>query len=241
MTIISAKNTHLKHLRRLARRREREHSGQFFAEGEDLIDAAAAAGRPAIEGYRLRGSGLGGDDFQDVEQTVLAAASTLGSGTRVIGVYQQRWIDAPVGPLCIYLHGVSDPGNIGSILRSAKAFGASCVALGPGCADPHSPKAVRASMGAIFDVSLARAQSIASLPGERVALVAHGGQPLRAAGSEPLTLLIGAERAGLPVDVVEECERVCHIPIHSESLNAAMAATVAMYEMTCQVPRLPAS
>jgi RNA methyltransferase, TrmH family len=241
MTIISAKNSHLKHLRRLARRRERELSGQFFAEGEDLITAAAAAGRPALEGYRLAGTGLGGDGFQDVEQTVLAAASTLGSGTRVIGVYEQRWIDAPVGPLCIYLHGVSDPGNVGSILRGAKAFGASCIALGAGCADPHSPKAVRASMGAIFDVQLARAESIASLPGQRVALVAHGGQPLRAIGDDPLTLLIGAEREGLPMDVVEQCERVCHIPIHSDSLNAAMAATVAMYEMTCQPPRLSAS
>ncbi len=78
--------------------------------------------------------------------------STLGSGTRVIGVYEQRWAKVPVGPLCVYLHGVRDPGNVGTVLRSAQAFGASCVALGPGCADPYSPKAVRASMGAIFGV-----------------------------------------------------------------------------------------
>lgn len=236
MTITSPHNQHLKELRRLARRNERERSGRFFAEGEDLVTAAAAAGRDALEGYRLAGTDLGGDDFQDVEQTALAAISTLGSGTRVVGVYEQRWSPTAVGPRCVYLHGVGDPGNVGTVLRSALAFGASSVALGPGCADPHSPKAVRASMGAIFDVSIARVDSIDSLPGERIALVAGMGEPLRAANDGPLTLLIGAEREGLPVEVVEECERVCHIPIASESLNAAMAATVALYEVVNRAP-----
>ncbi len=167
-----------------------------------------------------------------------------------------------MGPLCVYLHGVRDPGNVGTVLRSALAFGASCVALGPRCADPYSSKAVRASMGAIFAVPLARIQapnaagpdasrasgtaqrSKASetigttlLPGERVALVARAGEPLevlsaRLAGAEVVTLLIGAEREGLPDALVDACEHVAHIPIAAESLNAAMAATVALYETT---------
>ena len=140
------------------------------------------AGWRALEGYRLAGSGLGGEDFVDVDAQALAAVSTLGSGTRVIGVYEQRWAQAPAGPLCVYLHGVGDPGNVGAVLRSARAFGASSVALGPGCADPYGPKAVRASMGAIFAVALARVESVAELPGERVALVAHEGEVL---GGEP--------------------------------------------------------
>ena len=107
----------------------------------------------------------------------MAGLSTLGSGTRAIGVYEQRFAK-PVGPLCVYLHGVGDPGNVGAVLRSALAFGASCVALGPGCADPHSPKAVRASMGAIFAVELARVGDISELPGARVALVAGDGEPI---------------------------------------------------------------
>jgi RNA methyltransferase, TrmH family len=231
-TINSPQNPRLKELKRLRRRREREHSLRFVAEGEDLIEAARRAGRPALTGYRAAGSDIGGTGFLDVEPALLAAVSTLGSGTRAIGVYEQRFLDAPVGPTCVYLHGVADPGNVGTILRAAEAFGASCVALGAGCADPHSPKAVRASMGAIFGVPLARAQSVAELPGERVALVAHAGQPLRALAVEgPLTLLVGAEREGLPAEVMRACEHVAHIPIRAESLNAAMAATVALYEM----------
>jgi RNA methyltransferase, TrmH family len=276
MMIVSPHNPRLKELRKLARRRDRERSGRFVAEGEDLVSAAIAAGRPALEGFRLSGSEIGGSVFEDVEQRVLASVSTLGSGTRAIGVYEQRFTK-PVGPLCVYLHGVGDPGNVGAVLRSALAFGASCVALGPGCADPHSPKAVRASMGAIFAVGLARVSEVGELPGTRVALVAGAGEPIwtvrgsaggsgvqgvrggapskrdrsardalanamppaRAGGmpsgeyqAASLTLLVGAEREGLPDDVVGACERVAHIPISSESLNAAMAATVALYEMT---------
>jgi RNA methyltransferase, TrmH family len=237
ITIKSSKNPRLKTLKRLATRRERERSGRFLAEGEDLVLAARRAGRKAIEGYRLAGSGLGEGDFLDVEPALLRTVSTLGSGTRVIGVFEQAW-GQPLGPLCVYLHRVGDPGNVGTILRSAQAFGASCVALGPGCADPHSPKAVRASMGAIFSVALARVRDVSELPGERVALLAHAPEVLRGpaaggtAAAEALTLLVGAEREGLPDELIAACERSARIPIAGESLNAAMAATVALYEVT---------
>jgi RNA methyltransferase, TrmH family len=243
--IISPHNPRLKSVRRLQSRRERERSGRFLAEGEDLLIAAQRAGRPALEGYRLAGSGLGDEAFHDVEPAALAAVSTLGSSTRVIGVYEQRW-GAPAGPLCVYLHGVRDPGNVGTVLRGAQAFGARCVALGPGCADPHSPKAVRASMGAIFALELARVSDVNELPGERIALVAGAEESLQGPQAEdrrtrPVTLLVGAEREGLPPSVVASCERAARIPIVSESLNAAMAATVALYEMTRQPSRVRAS
>ena len=234
--ITSPQNPRLKALRRLHTRRERARSGTFLVEGEDLIAAAEQAGRTPLAGYRLEGSQLGGEGFHDVERAALASVSALGSGSRVIGVYEQRWT-TPVGPLCLYLHGVGDPGNVGTVLRSAHAFGASCVALGPGCADPHSPKAVRASMGAIFTVPLARASDLSELPGERVALLAGATEPLRGPALAPLTLLVGAERHGLPDDLVAACERSARIPIAGESLNAAMAATVALYEIS----RVPAS
>jgi TrmH family RNA methyltransferase len=221
------------------------------------VAAARAAGRDAVEGFRVAGSELGDARFHDVEPGLLRSVSTLGSGARVIGVYEQAW-SRPVGPLCVYLHGVGDPGNVGTVLRSAQAFGASCVALGPGCADPHSPKAARASMGAIFSVSLARVSDVGELPGERVALVADAPDVLRAAApatatpegaddaptaalTAALTLLIGSERYGLPEEIVAACQRSARIPIASESLNAAMAATVALYEVTRDGRLAPAS
>ena len=242
--ISSPHNRRLQSVRRLALARERKRSGRFFAEGEDLVGAAQRAGREPLEGFRLSGSALGAEGFHDVEPAALRAVSVLASGTRVIGVYQQRWSEV-VGPLCVYLHGVGDPGNVGTVLRAAQAFAASSVALGPGCADPHSPKAVRASMGAIFAVTLARVDDVRRLPGERIALSAAAERPLGAAvrasaRAGGLTLLVGAEREGLPSAVLAACERVARIPIAAESLNAAMAATVALYEVTRQ-PDVPAS
>jgi TrmH family RNA methyltransferase len=236
-TISSSHNPHLKELRRLRRRRERERSLRFVAEGEDLIAAARRAGRPMLEGYRAAEAALGEEidahELTEVDPKLLAEVSTLGSGTRALGVYEQHWSERAVGPLCIYLHGLADPGNVGTALRAAAAFGASSVALGPGCADPHSPKAVRASMGAIFGVALAHSETVEELPGQCLALVAHAGEPLHEMDLElPLTLLVGSEREGLPADVVAQCEQVAHIPIATDSLNAAMAATIALYEVT---------
>ena len=170
------------------------------------------------------GSGLEGIE---VEPALLAGVSALGSGTRAIGVFARPAPAPPTGPLCVALWGVGDPGNVGTTLRSALAFGAASVAIGPGTADPFGPKAVRASMGAIFAVPVARVEHPSQLPSPTIALVARGGEPLR---GETGTFVIGAEREGLPDDVVQACDRVAHIPIRSESLNAAMAATVALYQ-----------
>jgi TrmH family RNA methyltransferase len=228
--ITSPHNEHLKEIRKLnQRRRARALSGRFVAEGEDLLAAADAAGWRPLERYCAAGSGLEGTA---VEPKLLDAASELGSGTRALAVYEVRWAAAPSGPLCVYLHGVHDPGNVGTILRSAEAFGAASVAIGPGTADPFGPKAVRASMGAVFSVPLARAATLADLPGATVAL--HTGTDatpaLETLALTELTLLIGAEREGLPVELTTGADHVARIPIVSHSLNAAMAATVALYE-----------
>ena len=230
MPITSPHNEKLKEIRKLnQRRRWRERTGRFVAEGEDLLAAADEAGWAAVERFCAEGSGLPGTE---VERSLLSSASGLGSGTRALAVYEERWAPSPAGPLCVYLHGLSDPGNVGAVLRSAQAFGASAVALGPGSADPFSPKAVRASMGAIFAVPLARVKDVAQLPGRKIALLAGEGRPLRELESEDVTLLVGAEREGLPAEVVAAADETAQIPIRTHSLNAAMAATVALYEVT---------
>ncbi len=220
--ITSPHNDKLKEIRRLSRRRE----ARFVAEGEDLVEAAQQAGWQAV--YRLE-AGV------DVEPALLHEVSALGSGTRVLAVYERRWA-TPAGPLCVALWGVRDPGNVGTILRSALAFGAASVALGPDCADPYGPKAVRASMGAIFALDIARIADPAELPGTRIALAAGAGEPLAGPLDQPVTLVVGAEREGLPADVVAACDRTAHVPIASESLNAAVAASVALYEATRGTP-----
>jgi RNA methyltransferase, TrmH family len=226
MTITSPHNQKLKEIRKLRmRKRWRERAGRFVAEGEDLLEAADAAGWTAVERFVAAGSGLAGIE---VDARLLESASGIASGTRALAVYEERWAQ-PNGPLCVYLHAVHDPGNVGTIVRSAEAFGGSCVVIGPGTADPFGPKAVRASMGSVFGVPLARE---GALPGLKVALVPGQGVPVRALElADQVTLMIGAERDGLPEDVIRTADLVAHIPIESDSLNAAMAATVALYEL----------
>jgi TrmH family RNA methyltransferase len=231
MTISSPHNPKLKEVRKLAGRRERARTGLFVAEGEDLVNAAARAGRAPVHLLSAAGSGL---DGEEVEPALLAATSALGSGSRTIGVYEQRFAE-PAGPVCVALWGVRDPGNVGTILRAALSFGAGSVALGPGCADPYGPKAVRASMGAVFAVPVARVASLEELPGETIALAAREGEVL--SGPMQGTLVVGGERQGLSPDVLAACTRVAHIPIAGESLNAAMAATIGLYEASRRVAR----
>jgi TrmH family RNA methyltransferase len=235
--ITSPHNEKLKRIRKLRSHRERERTGLFVVEGEDLVAAAAAAGANP-EFLLVAGA--------DVEPALLSAVSTLGSGTRVIGVYRQRWSrilsqegatgvrDEKAARLAVYLHGVADPGNIGAIARAAHALCDGPVVLGPGCADPYSPKAVRASMGSVFARPPARAE-LAELTGTKLALDAGAGTSLGEAEIQPpVVICLGAERQGLPGELSEEVDARVRIPMRSDgpdSLNVAMAATVALYEL----------
>src|SRR3712207_6815295 len=138
--ITSADNEQIKTIRKLQQKRWRERLDLFAPEGEDLVEGAEIAG---WEPELLLIAG------EDVEPELLDGVSTLGSGSRVIGVYKRRWAE-PGGELSVYLHGVGDPGNVGTVIRSAHALCDGPVVLGPGCADPWAPKAVRASMGSVF-------------------------------------------------------------------------------------------
>jgi TrmH family RNA methyltransferase len=225
--ISSPQNEKLKLVRRLRERKHREREGLFASEGEDLIEAGLAAGAELHLLLSAAGSGLasrwGGEE---VEPQLLAAVSSLGSGTRAIAVWPRRWSGSPAAP-CVYLHGVADPGNVGTVVRTAHALLDTPVALGPDCADPFSPKAVRASMGSIFARPPLRAR-VEETPPPRAALVAHGGAGLDAL-ERAATLCLGAERAGLPPEVLAACEVEATIPLRAgaaESLNVAAAAAI---------------
>jgi TrmH family RNA methyltransferase len=222
--ITSPHNEKLKLVRRLGRRRSREREGLFVGEGEDLLKAAREAGAEPVELLTAAGEGLGGTE---VERALLDRVSTLASGTRAIGVWREAWADEAAAP-CVYLHGVSDPGNVGTVIRTASALVGGSVVLGPACADPFGPHAVRASMGSVFAEPVLRGE-IDATPKPRAALIAHGGEPVDALEGMA-TLCLGAEREGLPAATLEECDVRVTIPLRegAESLNVAAAAAIAL-------------
>jgi RNA methyltransferase, TrmH family len=222
--ITSPHNEKLKLIRKLHQRKHRRRTGLFAAEGEDLVEAADAAGAD-VEFVLVAG--------QDVEPELLDDVSELGSGTRIIGVYRQRWSE-PAGDVRVYVHGVRDPGNVGTVIRTAHSLADGPVVLGPGCADPYSPKAVRASMGSVFTLPPAAAE-LADVDGFKIALDPGAPDTLAEIALEvPLVLCAGAEREGLPADVRSAVDASARIPMRPgapNSLNVAAAAAIALYEV----------
>jgi TrmH family RNA methyltransferase len=157
--------------------------------------------------------------------------SALGHPPRVVAVFRREDLPRGVRDRVLALWHVGDPGNVGTLVRAADVFGAS-LALSDGCADPTAPKALRASAGAIFRVPLARFDEA---PRPWVALLPQGGTPLAEVElEEPVTFVLGAEREGLPSDLVTSCDAAASIPQAetAESLNVAMAGTIALYELS---------
>jgi RNA methyltransferase, TrmH family len=166
----------------------------------------------------------------NVTPELLAGVSTLGHPPRVIGVYRRADLPHEPRDVCLSLWRLADPGNVGTLVRTADAFGAS-IALSDWCADPTGPKAVRASAGAIFRVPLVDWDEA---PARRVALVAHGGTPLAEVDlSPPLTFLLGSERQGVPAELVTDAATI-PLPGAAESLNVAAAGAIALYELSCR-------
>jgi RNA methyltransferase, TrmH family len=227
--IESPHNEKLKLVRKLRERKQREREDAFVTEGEDLLEAGLATGAEPRFVLVAAGSGLEGEE---VEPALLADVSSLGSGTRVIAVWPLMWAEQPTTP-CFYLHGVGDPGNVGTIIRTLDALIGGSVVLGPSAADPFSPKAVRASMGSIFSSPPVQA-GIEATPQPRVAFVPHGGEELDTLDGAA-TVCLGAEREGLPDEVVAACERRVTIPLRSggpDSLNVAAAAAIAAQRLS---------
>ena len=208
-------------LRRLQEKKWRDKLGLFFVEGEDAVDASTA------EPVDLLRAGI------DVEPKLLADVASAPHPPRVVGVYRRddlpQWEERDA---TLALWQLSDPGNVGTLIRTADAFGAA-VALSDGCADPTSPKALRASAGSIWRVPTGRwdASTTVLRATTRVALVAHGGVPLaEVALAGRVTFLLGAERDGLPNGVERDVDAT--IPIAgAESLNVAASGAIALYEL----------
>jgi TrmH family RNA methyltransferase len=232
--ITSASNPRLKLVRKLASGRQRAKLGLFVCEGEDLVAAGLAAGLRPVEVLvdPERPTELDGiEGAEEVEPALLAELSSLAHPPRVVAVFRRadlpRDLSAPTG---LALWHVADPGNVGTLIRTADALGPAFVALSPGCADPTSPKALRASTGAVFRVPTG---GFDDAPRPWIGLVPRGGSALSGADlGERATFVLGAEREGLPEDVAASCDVLASIPLAdgAESLNVAAAGAIALYE-----------
>ena len=235
----SARNPRLQRVRALARASERVEQGLFAVEGEDLVAAAIAAGAELVDLLvREEAEPPAGASVVPlvVAGDVLDAASGRGSGSRVIAVVRTASLPQPpavLSGLALVLCGVGDPGNVGTLLRSAAAFDAEAVVLGAPSADPTGPKAVQAAMGATFAVPVLRIDDPATAyPGARlVALDGAGAEDVADVDlAGPVLLALGAEREGLPAAVRARADAVCRIPQsdRAESLNVAAAGAIAL-------------
>jgi TrmH family RNA methyltransferase len=218
--ILSKDNDRLKLVRKLHDKSWRDKLGLFFVEGEDAVSAATAA---PVDMLRAG---------EDVEPKLLAEVASAPHPPRVIGVYRRSDLPAwEERDATLALWRLSDPGNVGTLIRTADAFGAA-VALSDGCADPTSPKALRASAGSIWRVPLGHwAASNSLLQGAvRIGLEAHRGAPLAELDlSGRVAFLLGAEREGLPAEIERDVD--AWIPISgAESLNVAASGAIALYE-----------
>ena len=214
---------------------------EALAAGILPVETFVAAARPPDEAFVQRLTR--GGPVHEVEDRLLADVGSLGHPARVVCVFSTAALPTRETPvpgtnvsLGVHLHRLIDPGNVGTVVRACGALGPAWLSLSPGCSDPLSAKGVRASMGAVFRVPI---EAGADLPedGLRIALVPDAETPLWAADlTGPVVLVVGPERHGLPPDVVERCDATCAIPqaAVADSLNAAQAATLALYEAARQ-------
>jgi TrmH family RNA methyltransferase len=236
-TVGSRSNPKLRLVRRLHSSSQRGRLGLFVCEGEDLVGAGLDAGLEPVEvlvdaGRPPELERLGRVTM--VAPELLAELSELAHPPRVIAVFRRgdlpRFETAGSPDTALALWRVSDPGNVGTLLRSADALGPASVHLSAGCADATGPRALRAAMGAVFRVPLG---GFDEAQGRRIGLVAHGGAPLSGIDlSGSVCFVLGAEREGLPGEIAEGCDELATIPlaVGAESLNVAAAGAIALYE-----------
>ncbi len=215
----------------------RRETGEYVGVGTTLLREAVASG--AEVSCVLAAEPVEGLPCRLVTPEVLEAVSPLQNSPGPVFSVRMR----PIPPSeslsrVIVLENVQDPGNVGTVLRAADAFGIDLVVLCGACADPYNPKTVRATMGAIFRQPVARAET-ADLPGLLGGLplygaaLAEGARDIRALPKTGLAVAVGNEGRGLTEELLSLCEGTAIIPMRpcAESLNAGVAAAVVMWEL----------
>lgn len=265
IAVTSLQNDRIKSVRALEMRKERRETGLFVAEGASVLITARDNGwvpRLLVQGPGAEENAsirdftawalAAGADCLDVSEAVLAKIAAKENPQSLIGVFEQRWIDTPspaagskpddatAGELWIALEGIRDPGNLGTIVRTLDAVGGAGIILVGNTCDPYAREAVRASMGSIFAVRIARLEHAAFLDlaggwqGDVVGTHLSGSADFRAVRYAPRVLLVmGSEGAGLSDAAAAACKRLVKIPMAGrlDSLNLAIATALMAYEI----------
>ncbi len=255
--ITSLTNDRVKAIRALEMRKARKESGLFVAEGASILVTARDAGfTPASLVYQADGAGTavaralirwaldGGADVLEVSEGVLAKLSAKDNPQTMLGVFRQRWGTLPPSPgagdCWLALEDVRDPGNLGTIIRTVDAVGASGIILIGNCCDPYSREAVRATMGSVFAVPLVRTSREdflawrAGWRGDVVGTHLDAREDFRTAAYKgPVLLVMGSEGPGLSESLTRSCSRLVKIPMAGklDSLNLAVATALTLYQI----------
>ena len=259
-TLTSPSNPLIKTLKGLERKKERQATGLFLAEGARLVEqglangwqpdtlvvAAAVAERPHIAALADRAAGAGAR-IVHVPERLMTKITHKDNAQSVLATFRQRTVPleqltvrrGPARSLFVALYEVRDPGNLGTILRTADCAGADGVILVGTCCDPYSFEAVRASMGSVFDMPFAQAgydefetwrkqAGLASVAASVNGTERHDLADLQ----QDTVILMGNEQAGLPPEVEANCDRLTLIPMRggADSLNLAQATAIMVYE-----------
>ncbi|SNZ20582.1 TrmH family RNA methyltransferase [Cohaesibacter gelatinilyticus] len=256
--ITAVSNQHIKDIRALERRRIRNQTGLFMAEGLQLVAFAVEAGwevetlvyakniktQPLVQQVAAKVHARGGL-ILEVSEQVLSKLTHRDNPQHVIGVFKQRYgelrqLSQIDGDMVVALEGIKDPGNLGTTIRTADAVGASAILLIGETTDPFSLEAVRATMGSVFHLDIykcTREEFLSwrkSWPGDIVGTHLKGAVDYRKVSpKEPLMVMMGNEQSGLPDNMAESCNHLVKIPMagKAESLNLAVSVGITLFRL----------
>lgn len=258
MMITSFSNQSIKAIRKLAERKERQATNLFFIEGLRIVAEAVqthARIHTLVWAPELLTSEFGqgiqkeceikGIPHLEVSKDIFAALSHKDGPQGIAAIVQQDWqtlesISPMRGQLWVALESVQNPGNLGTIMRTAEAIGAAGILLLDHCTDPHDPTAVKASMGAIFSLKLVSTEYQEFkdwCSHHKIQVVGSSDKAATdcffAEYQDPCILLMGSEREGLPEKYVNLCDDVVRIPMQgrSDSLNLSIATAIILYQI----------
>ena len=240
LIITSPHNPTIKLIRSLAEKRHRQEAGLFVTEGDKVLARARAEGwEPEYLLSTVPAEPWGKAALMRVDEKMMGSVSAQNNPPRQIGVFRQRWAETatPEG-VWVALEDMRDPGNLGTIIRTADAAGAKGVILAGQSCDPWAPDCVRATMGSIFGVPLIPMEQKAFLdfirqwPGESVGTHLKASESYRRPYKAPTLLVMGSEGRGLTAEATEACSTLVRIPMKggAESLNVAIATGLMLFE-----------